>query len=108
MVEPDTIVYNLMLFLSLILLMIKLLCSIFLGKEVINKKKRLGVFEFDILFAVFIFMICLFISRIIYVYFDIFLTNLDQEKFIGIRILEKEEAIVYDPEKLVELIMSFR
>ncbi len=32
--------------------------------------------------------------------------NLDKKKFIGTRILEKKEAIVYNPKRLVKLIMS--
>ncbi|MBD3212150.1 MAG: hypothetical protein GF311_06015 [Candidatus Lokiarchaeota archaeon] len=67
--------------LTLILLATKLFLALFLGKEVIGKWKRLGDFEFDFLFAFFILMISLFVSRIFYMVFDFFLTQNEITKF---------------------------
>jgi len=67
--------------LTLILLATKLFLTLFLGKEVIGKWKRLGYFEFDFLFAFFILISSLFISRIFYMIFDFFLTQNDITKF---------------------------
>ena len=81
MIEPNTFEYNLLFTLTIILLIIKASFSLFLGREVIKQTKTKGHFEVDFLFAVFILMLCLFISRIIGLYLDFFLTYLDESRY---------------------------
>jgi len=67
---------NIGFILIIILLATKLFLALFLGKEVIGNWKRKGGFlEPDFLLGIFILMVCLFVSRIIYAYFDFFLTQ---------------------------------
>jgi hypothetical protein len=75
--ETNNFENNLFLILTLILLATKLFLALFLGKEVIGNRKRRGFLEPDFLFGIFILMVCLFVSRIIYAYFDFFLTQND-------------------------------
>ncbi|TXT61946.1 MAG: membrane protein of unknown function [Promethearchaeota archaeon] len=68
--------------LTLVLLGTKAFLVIFLGKELYGKYKSLGYFEFDFLFAFFILMVCLLISRIFYVIFDFVLTQYTIENYV--------------------------
>lgn len=75
---PITSLENSILFtLTVILLVGKAIFAIYLGKTVYEKKKNLGYLELDFLFGFFIFIVCLFISRIFYMIFDSFLTQFD-------------------------------
>lgn len=73
--------YNLFLLLTLLLLAVKLTLSIYLSEKIINKKRSQGKISMDFVFGMFIFMVCLFISRIFYMVFDFVLTGLDPDKF---------------------------
>ena len=72
---------NLFFVLTLILLGAKLFLFNFLGREVIGNKKRKGKLEFDFLFATFILLGFLFISRLFYMYIDFFLTQNNPELY---------------------------
>lgn len=78
--DINSIEFNLFIILTLILLGTKLIFFLYLGKEVIGNKKRRGVFEYDFLFGFFILIVCLFFSRLFYMYFDLILTQTDPEK----------------------------
>jgi len=67
--------------LYVVILIMQLLFSLYLGRIVIRKKKDVGYIEFDFIFSYFLSMICLCISRVLAIYFDIFLTRLDPDTF---------------------------
>ncbi len=73
--------YNLFLALTIILLCIKLVLSIYLGKMVLKRKKEIGKFQVDFLFSFFVFMVSLFVSRLVYMYFDFALTFFDPKLY---------------------------
>ena len=79
--ETNSFENNVFLILTVILLATKLFLALFLGKEVIGNRKRRGFLEPDFLFGIFILMVCLFVSRLIYAYFDFFLTKNDPNLF---------------------------
>jgi len=79
--EPNSFEYNLLFTLVVIILAITLMICLYLGKKVIDKRKEQGFLSFDFLFGIFITISCLFIARIIYMYFDFFLTKFDSDKY---------------------------
>jgi len=80
-IQPGTIEYNLFFTLTVILLLFKLALSIYLGKKIINRKKQAEKFSIDFIFSIFFLATCLFISRLLYAYWDFFLTQFDPTKF---------------------------
>ncbi|MGV9200514.1 MAG: hypothetical protein ACOC4M_17030, partial [Promethearchaeia archaeon] len=79
--NPDTFEYRLFFILTVIILITKVVLAIYLGKKIHNKKKREKELKIDFIFSVFILMVCLFISRLLYTYFDFFLTQFDNQKY---------------------------
>ncbi|MFX0023722.1 MAG: hypothetical protein ACFE9S_15450 [Candidatus Hermodarchaeota archaeon] len=75
---PNSFEYNLLYTLTLILMISKFLLTIYLSKRVIEKKKERGKFEINFVFGIFILMLGLLISRLIYFYFDFYLTLYDE------------------------------
>jgi hypothetical protein len=75
--------FTVIFMLSILLLIIKFFLVIFLARELYGKYKRLGYFEQDFLFAFFVFMVSLFISRIFYIIFDFGLTQYDIDKYVS-------------------------
>lgn len=67
--------------LMVIVLILKAVISIYIANKVIIKKKKIGKLEFDFLLAVLILFICLFFSRLLYFYFDFYLTELDSSLY---------------------------
>lgn len=67
--------------LTIILIAVKFILSLFLGIEIYNHKKKAGNFNFGFIFGVFIFVICMCISRSIFFYFDFFLTKFNPQKY---------------------------
>jgi hypothetical protein len=65
----------------MIIIAITLLICIYLGKKVFNKTREQGYLSYDFLFGIFVTMSALFISRIIYMYFDFYLTKFDSSKY---------------------------
>ncbi len=76
-IEPFSYEYNIFLILTIVLLAIKLCLSIYLGKLVQKRIKEIGSFSPDFIFGFFVFMVCLFVSRLFYMYFDFVLTLFD-------------------------------
>lgn len=79
-IEPNSFEFNLLFALTIILILIKLGLSTYLAKRVINKKKTTGSFEIDFLFGIFLIMLGLLTSRLLYFYYDFYLTLFDPEK----------------------------
>ena len=79
-IEPNSFEFNLFLTLIIILLIFKLSLVLYLSVEVNRQKKKTGEISFDFLFSILILFICLFISRILYLFFDFFLTEFDTSK----------------------------
>ncbi len=79
-VEPNSLEFNVFLVLIIILLIFKLALVLYLCTEVNREKNRTGKITFDFLFSILLLFICLFISRILYLFFDFFLTQFDTSK----------------------------
>ena len=80
-VEPGTFQYQLFFALTGVILIVKAILAIYLGRRVWQKKKEAGKLVPDFLFGIFIFMISLFISRIFFAYFDFVLTQFDVDRY---------------------------
>ena len=66
--------------LTIILIITKAILATFLGYKIVQRKKQTGEFGFGFVFGVFALMICLLISRIVFIYFDFVLTKFDSSK----------------------------
>ncbi|MBD3253963.1 MAG: hypothetical protein GF383_02670 [Candidatus Lokiarchaeota archaeon] len=73
--------YVLLFTLTLILIGGKSLLGAFLLNRVIENTKKRGNFEIDFVFGIFILVLCFAVSRILYTYFDFFLTRFDYNKY---------------------------
>ena len=73
--------FNIFFILTIILICVKLILGLFLGIKIYYQKKEAGNFNFGFIFGVFIFVICMFLSRIIFFYFDFFLTKFDSQTY---------------------------
>lgn len=80
-IEPNTFEYEFLLTLVIIIVIVKGIFSLYLLKKLFEKKEKEGKFQVDFLFCAFIFMVSLFISRILLIYYDFFLTYLDPSLF---------------------------
>ncbi|MFX1445073.1 MAG: hypothetical protein ACFFHV_16795 [Promethearchaeota archaeon] len=80
-IEPNSPEFNLLFLLVLIIIAITGMICVYLGKRVLDKSKEQGFLSFDFLFGIFISMSTLFVSRIIYMYFDFYLTQFDTTKY---------------------------
>jgi len=80
-IEPNSFEFNLLLTLTIILLAGKLLLTLFLLKKIFENRKKTEKFEMDFVFGMFILILCFFISRLFYTYFDFFLTEFDSNKY---------------------------
>ncbi len=69
--------YNVFFGLTILLLITKAALSIYLGKRLLDSKKETGKIKLNFITAFFVLILCLFISRLFYLYFDFFLTKLD-------------------------------
>ncbi|MGV9202903.1 MAG: hypothetical protein ACOC44_02660 [Promethearchaeia archaeon] len=65
----------------MVILIVKFILILYLGKNVHEQKKKTGEYKVDFLFSVFILVIFLFISRIFFTYFDFFLTEFDSTTY---------------------------
>jgi len=66
------------LLISIITLIVaKLLFTLYLGKRIYDKRKESGKIELDFRFAVFFFSLSFCIARIMFMYFDFFMTSFD-------------------------------
>ncbi len=73
--------FNIFFVLTIILIVVKLVLCLFLGIKIYYQKKEAGIFHFGFIFGVFIFVVSMLISRIMFFYFDFFLTKFDSETY---------------------------
>ena len=79
---PNTFEYNLFLTLTIILLCVKSILALYLLKEILNRRKKEGgKLRVDFVFAIFVFLLCLIASRIVYIIFDFQLTYFDANTY---------------------------
>lgn len=71
--------YNILFTLTIILILSKLFLTSFLLKRILDKTKERGEFKVDFIFSMFLILLGLLISRIIYFYYDFFLTLFNPE-----------------------------
>ena len=79
--QISNVEYNVFLALTMVLLATKAILGTYLGRKIVKKKRETGEFKADFVFAIFVFMIALFVSRIIYVIFDFHLTRFDPSTY---------------------------
>jgi len=79
--KPGSFEFNLFLTLTLILLASKLILCFYLLLQIYRRKKETGKITFSFITSAFVLMVCLFISRLIFAYWDFFLTEFDPNKF---------------------------
>ncbi|MBD3338694.1 MAG: hypothetical protein GF353_06285 [Candidatus Lokiarchaeota archaeon] len=79
--QPGTFEFQLFFGLTIVLLIFKLLVAALLFLQVLRKTKETGKFSFDFLFSMFILMICLFFSRLIFLFYDYFFTRFNPDTF---------------------------
>jgi len=77
--DPNSSTWQLFLILTIILIAVKALVSCYIIMKILKKKKETGEFKVDFVFGMLILFICLIISRIIYIYFDFYLTSFDSD-----------------------------
>ncbi|TFF99990.1 MAG: hypothetical protein EU541_03550 [Promethearchaeota archaeon] len=73
--------FNTFLVLTVILIITKLGVILYLGFKIYQRKKEKDKFTFGFIFSVFIMMICLFLSRVLFFIFDFYLTELDPTRY---------------------------
>ncbi len=72
---------NLFLGLTLILLAVKGILCIYLGKKLLDNKWETGKWTFNFITAIFVLLLSFLISRVVYLYFDFFMTKLDADTY---------------------------
>ncbi len=92
--DPSSFQYQLFLILTIILIGVKCLLAIYLGKKIHEKKKETGKYTIDFVFGMFVLFIGLIISRIIFVYFDFFLTYFDSDVYYKYAIYWKVALLI--------------
>ena len=80
-VTPGTFEFQLFFILTLILLVTMGLLLVYVGKKLIDKKREGGTIGFDFVLGIFILLLCLFISRLFFTYFDFILTEFNSSKY---------------------------
>lgn len=80
-IEPNTLEFELLFYLTIVVIIAKVIFSLYLGIRILQKKKRVGEFQFDFMFGLFVLMLTLLISRIMLCYFDFFLTKLNEDTY---------------------------
>jgi len=79
---PESFEYTIFLTLTIILLCVKVILAVYLFIEILERKRREGgKLKIDFVFSIFIFMVCLTISRLIYMIFDFHLTYFDPDTY---------------------------
>ncbi len=81
--DPNSFEYQLFFVLNILLLVAKFLLSAYLGKKIYTKTKKEGKFSFDFIFGFFILMVCLFVSRLLYFFYDFYLTQFEPDNFLN-------------------------
>ena len=67
---PDSFTYNLFFILSTIILILKLVITLYFGYLVYKHKKEIGKFEFDFTTGMFFLILCLFLFRLILIIYN--------------------------------------
>lgn len=80
-IEPNSFEFNLLFTLTIILLITKIILSIYLAWEVRKKFILTKKFSYDFLFSLFVLMLCLLISRLLWAYWDFYFTEFDPNRF---------------------------
>lgn len=80
-IQPNSIEFNVLFWITIIVLIVKALLSVFLGYKIYQRKKDTGQFSFGFIFSVLIMMLCLFFSRLLYFQFDFFLTKFNPNEY---------------------------
>ena len=80
-IEPNSFEFQLFFTLTVFLLIIKLILAVYLAKELYIKKKKTGKLSFDFLLSLFILILCMFVSRLLYIQFDFIYTEFNPDKY---------------------------
>lgn len=75
--SPNSFEFQLFLTLTVIILVVKLVFIAYLGLKVNAKRKETGGLSLDFLTGIFLLFICLFVSRLFYLFFDFVFTQFD-------------------------------
>ena len=73
--------FNLFYIITIIILVIKAIVMVFLAKKIYDRKKETGKITYGFIASVFVVVLCLFVSRIFFFYFDFYLTKLNPDKY---------------------------
>ncbi len=73
--------FNLFLTLTILLLIVKGLLCVYLGKKLLDKKKETGKWTMTFVTAFFFLLVSLLVSRLIYMDFDFILTQFDPDTY---------------------------
>jgi len=76
--DPSSVQYQTFYILTIILLIVKVLLTIYVIKGLLDKKKETGEFKIGFIFGILILLICLIISRMFFILFDFNLTAFDE------------------------------
>jgi hypothetical protein len=80
-VTPGTFEFQLLFIMTMLIIATKAICLIFVGKKLLDKRKEGEAIGLSFVFGIFILLLCLLISRLIYVYFDFILTEFDASRY---------------------------
>ena len=76
-IQPNSPEFNTIVALTIALLIVKLIISLYLGKKIIERKKETGKISYGFVTSLFVLTICLFISRLFYFQFDFIFSQMD-------------------------------
>lgn len=80
-IEPNSIEFNILFWITIVVLIVKAFLSLFLGYKIYQRKKETGEFSFGFIFSVLVMMLSLFFSRLLYFQFDFFLTKFNPNEY---------------------------
>lgn len=73
--------YNIFFVLTIILIIIKFALSSFLAVKIYKRKKETGKFTYGFVFGVFVFISSMLVSRVLFLYFDFYLTRFNPSTY---------------------------
>ncbi len=73
--------FNFSFILTIILINVKLFLALYILLKMLERKKETGQFPSGFILGIFIFVISMLVSRILFFYFDFYLTKLDPNEF---------------------------
>jgi len=80
-IQPNSPEFNIIVTLTIALLIVKLVISLYLGKKIIERKKETGKISYGFVTSLLVLIICLFISRIFYYQFDFVFSQMDPSTY---------------------------